>query len=423
MFIIYDLIAFIFTLIYLPIYLFKGKFHRGFLNRLGFLPPVEKLNRPIWIHAVSVGETLVIRDLLSQLRSVYPEKQFVISTVTPTGHKIAEGLITKTDLLIYLPLDFSFIVSSVIRRIKPSLVVIAETEIWPNFISCLYQNKIPVVIVNGRISDSSFGGYRKIKFLIRPVLNKVSLFCVQALQDSFRLKALGVAIDKIKISGNMKFDIKTDSRSAQDYSVYRQELQISEQDSLLVAGSTHAGEEEALIDVYKRLLNDFPRLKLLIAPRHTQRSQQLGQVISNAGFRPVFISTAIKECPSCCARSVFVLDEIGRLLDFYNAADIVFVGGSLVKKGGHNILEPASLKKPVVFGPQMFNFRDIANLFLEHHAALKALDVNDLELKIRELLSNKEFARQMGQRAFSLLEQSRGATTRNLELIKNLIRS
>jgi 3-deoxy-D-manno-octulosonic-acid transferase len=246
---------------------------------------------------------------------------------------------------------------------------------------------------------------------------------VQSQQDASRLKALGVFADKIKVSGNMKFDIKPPERSAQDRSLYRQKLKLNPEDILLVAGSTHPGEESALIAIYKRLLKDFSALKLLIAPRHPQRSHKLGEDILSAGFRPVFIFAGVKECVSCCARPVFVLDEIGHLFDFYNAADIVFVGGSLVKKGGHNILEPASLKKPVVFGPQMFNFRDIVNLFLENNAALKALDASDLEVKIRQFLLNKDSARQMGERAYALLEQSSGATARNLELIKSIMRS
>jgi len=280
-----------------------------------------------------------------------------------------------------------------------------------------------VIIVNGRISDNSFSGYKKIKFLIRPILNKISLFCAQSKADALRLKALGVDDDKVKISGNMKFDIKVPERSVGEYAIYRQKLLLDAKDTLLVCGSTHPKEEAALIGIYKRLLKDFPKLKILIAPRHPQRSQEIGRLISDSGFRPLFVSSGVKECISCCARPVFVLDQIGHLFDFYNAADIVFVGGSLVKKGGHNILEPASLKKPVVFGPQMFNFRDIANLFVENKAALKALDAFDLEVKIRQLLQDKDLASQMGKRAFDLLEQSSGATARNLELIKNFIRS
>jgi 3-deoxy-D-manno-octulosonic-acid transferase len=423
MFIIYDLFFLIFAIVYLPIYLFKGKFHQGFLNRLGFLPAVHDLNQPIWIHAVSVGEVLVVRSLFEQLKNIYPNKKFVVSTVTPTGNSIARKFVGQGDLLIYLPLDFSFIISGVIRKIDPALVIIAETELWPNFISSLNKNKIPLVIVNGRISDNSFSGYQKIKFLIRPILNKISLFCVQSQTDALRLKVLGVDSDKVKISGNMKFDIRPPARSAQDYAIYRQKLLLGADDMLLVCGSTHPGEEDALISIYKKLLKDFPKLKILFAPRHPQRSQEIGRLILASGFRPLFVSCGIKECTSCCSRPVFVLDQIGHLFDFYNAADIVFVGGSLVKKGGHNILEPASLKKPVVFGPQMFNFRDIANLFVENKAALKALDAFDLEVKIRLLLQDKDLARQMGKRAFDLLEQSSGATARNLELIKNFIRS
>ena len=206
MFILYDLISLIFTLIYLPIYIFKGKFHRGFFARLGILPKNLILDRPIWIHAVSLGEAVSMRGLVEELRKIYPTKKFVISTVTPTGNTIARDLASSSDLVTYLPLDFSFTVRGVMNRINPGIFIIAETEIWPNLISCLYKKDIPIVIVNGRISDASFRGYSAIKFLIKPILNKVRLFCMQTESDAHKLKELGDEIEKKKETGKMKFD-------------------------------------------------------------------------------------------------------------------------------------------------------------------------------------------------------------------------
>ena len=206
MFILYDLIFLVFTLIYLPIYLFRGKFHRGFLARLGILPKNLSLDRPVWIHAVSLGEAISTRGLVEELRKAYPHKKFALSTVTATGNKIAREISRTGDFVTYLPLDFSFTVKTVINRINPGLFIIAETEIWPNLIAHLSKKGIPIVTVNARISDSSFKGYSAIKPLIKPILNKISLFCAQADLDADRLKKLGVAADKIKVTGNMKFD-------------------------------------------------------------------------------------------------------------------------------------------------------------------------------------------------------------------------
>jgi len=428
MFIIYDLIFLIVATIYLPVYLFKRKFHRGFLARLGFLPRDLSLNKPIWIHAVSVGEAMAVRCLVDELRKIYPDKKFVISTVTVTGNKIAQGIAKQGDFVTYLPLDWSSIVSSVIDKVMPSLFVIAETEIWPNLITCLYRKNIPIVTVNGRVSDASFRGYLSIKFLLKPILEKVSLFCVQTERDARRLVCLGAPEDKIRITGNMKFDVKdyTDSEKTclpeqvRDYTDYRSKLGLDSKDKLFVAGSTHAGEEEIILDVYKELQRDFPNLKLLIAPRHPQRSKDIAKLISRSGFSSVFVSDLPSDCSTCISQPVFILDAVGKLVSFYAVADIVFVGGSLIKKGGHNILEPASLSKPILFGPHMFNFSDIADLFLNNKAAIKVSGQADLKTNIAELLRNHSRAIELGRRAQQLILQNQGATRRNAEYIRKL---
>lgn len=436
MFILYDLIFLVVAIICLPRYLFRRKFHRGFLRRLGILPKDLKLDRPIWIHAVSVGEVMAVRGLLEQLRVNYPAKSFVISTVTPTGNKIARGLAQPDDFITYLPLDFSFIVKNVIERINPEIFIIAETELWPNLVGYLYRKHIPVVLVNGRISDVSFKGYLAIKSLLRSIFNKVSLFCVQTSLDGERFSALGVPQNKIRVSGSMKFDVADLKKDTTDYTDkkstdctdYKQKLGLEENEKLLVAGSTHSGEEEIILRVYKELLDEFPDLRLLIAPRHPERAKELAKFVSSEGFSYAFISNLERTTPHPLRQAgqdagrttVFILDTIGQLLSFYSLADIVFVGGSLIRKGGHNILEPASLSKPILFGPHMFNFRDIAQLFLRNNAAILVRNKEELKEKIKYLLGNPRAMDELGKRAKALILENQGATLRNLETIKNL---
>jgi len=420
MFIVYDLIFLVFAIFYLPLYFIRGKLNAGFARRLGFLPTQLNLDRPIWIHAVSVGEAIAIKGLLSQLRQAYPGKKLVISTVTATGNKIAQGLVKDGDFLTYLPLDFSFIVRGVLKRINPCLFIIAETELWPNLITCLDKLQVPVVTVNGRISDSSYGGYRLIKFFIRPILRTVKQFCVQSDLDAWRLESLGVDKQRIQVTGNVKFDINLDPIAELKVLTYRQKLWLGQSDKLLVCGSTHPQEEGLIFAAYKKLLLAFPKLKLLIAPRHPERSEKISRLAVANGFMPVFISSISGACPSCINRAVFILDTIGELLNYYAAADMVFVGGSLVKQGGHNILEPASLKKPVIFGPYMFNFREISALFLANQAALMAGDSQELADKVKEILNSNLLAKGLGQRAYELIIKNRGATSKNIQVIKQL---
>ena len=417
MVIIYDFITLIFTLIFLPIYLFKGKFHRGFLARLAILPKNLLLDRPIWIHAVSLGEAISIRGLVEGLRKAYPSKKFVISTITPTGNKIAQGLAKEADFVTYLPLDFSFIVRHVIGRIKPGLFIIAETEIWPNLIAYLYRKKIPIVTVNARLSDASFKGYSSIRPLIKPILNKINLFCSQTELDAARLKQLGVGASKIKITGNMKFDLKDSSALKKDYIDYRAKLKLDPGDRLFIAGSTHPGEEEIILAAYASLLNKFPNLKLLIAPRHPERSKDVLRLISDSGFSGLEVSRLNLGAAAPKKNPVFVLDTVGELVNFYAAADIVFVGGSLIKKGGHNILEPADQGAPIIFGPYMFNFRDISGMFLKNNAALMVRTQADLVSAAEKILGDATKAAQLVNNAREVIALNQGATKRNIEEI------
>jgi len=431
MFIIYDLIFFLFALMYLPVFLFKKKMHPGFAMRLGILPPDLHPDEPVWIHAVSVGEAVSMKQLADSLRLDFPGKDFIISTVTATGNKIAREIAGRSDRAIYLPLDFSFIVKRVIDRINPSVFVIAETEIWPNLIRYLSKKNIPVIVVNGRISDKSFKGYSRVKFLLKPLLNRISAFCVQTETDRQRLISLGMREERIKVTGNMKFDlrIRDYTELKKDYTDYRLGLGLGVKDRLWVCASTHPGEEGILLETYKRLLDKNPSLKLLVAPRHPERAKEIEQLAIDFGFKPVRVSrlsakATAGQIPAAAGKEekgVFILDTIGQLMYFYAIADVVFVGGSLVKKGGHNILEPASLGKPIVFGRHMFNFRDICGSFMAAGAGIMVFGKEELREQIGTLLSNDALRSGLGARAKKFIQENQGATARNKELIKEEI--
>lgn len=423
MFIVYDLIFLIIAIIFLPVYLFKGKFHGGFFKRFGILPKDAEFNRPIWIHAVSVGEVMAVRGLIEALKRAYPEKQIVISTVTQTGNRIAQDIAKGEDFVTYLPLDLASIVKSVIDRVDPCIFIVAETEIWPNLISYLYRRNIPVVTINGRISDRSFKGYRRIRYLLRPILNRFSIFCVQSQRDAERFLALGAPEAKVRVTGNMKFDnasLLEDriKKCAQDY---RRILGLQQKEKLFVAASTHPQEEKIITDTFRTLSREFADLRLLVAPRHPERSEEVLSLIKNSGFPAQRISLLDKEGRVKAGKAVFILDTVGELVYFCNIAEIVFVGGSLIKKGGHNILEPASLGKPVLFGPHMFNFRDIAELFLENKAGIPVSDGKDLTSKIAYLLRNPGQAAELSRRAKELVLRNQGATQRVMEYIAGLL--
>lgn len=433
MFIFYDLLFLIFAVIYLPVYLFKRKFHPGFLARLGIFPEGVELNRPVWIHAVSVGEAMAVKGLIERIRESFPDKKLIISTVTPTGNRIVKSIAKETDFVTYLPLDLSFIVKKVIDRIDPSLFIIAETELWPNLIYRLHKNNIPVIVVNARISDKSFRGYSAVKFLIKQTLNKIDLFCVQTESDAQRFFCLGAPKDKIKVSGNLKFDNTGYADSKKDYKDYKEKAGVSAKNRLFVAGSTHPGEEEIILSVHKELLNEFPQLKLLIAPRHPQRADEVTKIAIKYGFDSLKISrltdlnrqTGFGIIPSIFEgpadrQAIYILDTVGQLMGYYAASDIVFVGGSLVKKGGHNILEPASLGKPVIFGPYMFNFRDIFDLFISHKACVLVYSKEGLKAAVRDLLNNPDKMDELGKRASSLIKKNQGATENTLRYIKEV---
>lgn len=401
---IYDVFFFVFSLAYLPYLVIKGKAHSDFRERFGKLPrSFEGIGalRPIWVHAVSVGEVLAVKNFVEKLHTKFPERKIVLSTTTKTGADLARRVLNENILKFYFPLDFSFVARRVANFINPSLLVVMETEIWPNLILELSRRKIPIVLINGRISDRSFKGYKKIKFFFKDILKRVSLFLMRSEKDARYIKTLGAPGENVRVTGNMKFDIE---KTRGGITRTKSDLGISESEELLIAGSTHGGEEEIVLDVYSHLAEEFQNLRLLIAPRHIDRAKTIKKMVERMGLK-----------------NILVLDTFGELSRIYGLATIVFMGGSLVKRGGHNIVEPAVFGKPIVFGPYMFNFRDMARSFLENKAAIKVKNSKELLGTLEMLLKDGNRRTILGRNAKELIDRSKGATERNIGELERLI--
>lgn len=422
--VVYNIIFLLVALFHLPLYIVRRKFHRGFFRRLGFLPRAQKFDRPVWVHAVSVGEALTVRELISQLRLRLPGVKFVISTVTATGNTVVRGYAHEDDFVTYLPFDISFILKRVLHRVSPRVFIIAETELWPNLINTLSALQIPLAIVNGRISDRSFKGYRLIRRMFRPLVARIAAVMTQSDLDAQRFLRLGATPEKVHITGNMKFDAVKGMDEGADHSHLRRRLGVSAAERLLVAGSTHPGEEEMVLSAYTELRQRTCEVKLLIAPRHPERADQIARLIERADFECVKTSSIqVPQLKEFAMRTVFVLDTVGELVEYYGAADLVFVGGSLVKKGGHNILEPAALAKPVLFGPHMENFRDIADMFLQRKAALRVESGEGLLEALSVLVNDPARAAELGERARRLVHENSGSVKRAVAIIERLCTS
>ena len=419
---LYDLGFLIFSVFYLPTLIFKGKLHKDFGERFGAYSDAKrsalKAGRDIiWIQAVSVGEVALCKSLMPALREAFPESAIVFSTITKTGNDLARKLFSKEAVIIYFPLDFSFIVKKVVALIRPKIYVMIETEIWPNLLNALSAAGVRTILINGRISDRSFGKYELVKFFLKGVLRKVGAFCMQSEIDARRIMALGAPKDKVRVTGTMKFDVNTVSDASGE--AMRSLLGLGKGEELIVAGSTHKGEEGAVLAAYKRLAAEIPNLRLLIAPRHIERAGEVEREVKNAGLAPMRVSK-LRILGSRLPARVYILDTIGQLSEAFSVATLVFIGGSLIKHGGQNPLEPAAFGKPVLFGPYMFNFRSIVDVLLSNDAAVQIKEGEGLFEAISPLLKDRNRMKDLGWNAKRALTANRGATLCNIEAIRKL---
>ena len=392
-------------------------------ERFGYIPGAELSairNRPvIWLHAVSVGESIAARPLLKALRSRYPEHAILVSNTTETGRGTAAAFPEK-DLCIYFPFDFLPAVRRTLDAIKPELVIIMETEIWPNFTREAASRNIPVILANGRISDRSFARYLTFSWFFRQALQLFSRLCMQTETDCERIVAIGAPLGCTVKTGNLKYDIPLRQVDQGEKSRLKEQYSIPDGMPVLIAGSTHAGEEQLVMDAYRQLLPILDELFLVLVPRHPERAAEVASLLERAGI-PFRRRTSLP-CPEKFKKgNVLLVDTVGEMMNLYVVSDVAFVGGSLVPTGGHNLLEPASLGVASVFGPHMTNFREIAELVLQYGAGVQVDSPEGLTESFRTLIASAELRRVLGQNGLKLMRDNGGATERHMEILAHYL--
>lgn len=404
----------------LPYFLWKGrqrgKYFHTFRERMGRLPVYLNVDgeRSLWVHAVSVGEVLAARPLLTALRERFPNHRLFLSTTTETGNAVARQMAHQVDGLFFAPFDFRRPVRRALDVVRPDLLVLVETELWPNLIHEAHRRGTRVAVVNGRISPRSFARYARIRALLRPVLAQVDLFLMQGEAHAQRIVSLGAPPERVSVSGNLKFD------SVEVPRVPERLARVLPRDGrpLWVAGSTVAGEEELVLRAFHRVRERVPELRLVLAPRHPERFAAVPATVAAAGFRCRRRTTL--EPGDWKDGEVLLLDTLGELAHVYPLATVVFVGGSLIDAGGHNILEPAVAGKAVIVGPHMQNFQEIHDVFRAERAVVQVDSSTQLADEVVRLLGDEPGRLALGERGRALVERSRGALARTADALERL---
>ncbi len=428
-YLLYNFILLLSSLFLVPYYLVHGlrygKSRRGIRERLGYFTAEFQSKvqgrRIIWLHAVSVGETRAAIPLIRELRKDYPDFLILVSNVTETGHSIACE-VPGIDHCIFFPFDFSWTVRKVFQLIAPELVIIVETEIWPNFTRQAKRLDIPLILVNGRLSDRSYPRYRFARCLLRPVLDCFAAFCMQSQTDAERIVSLGVKFAKVENTGNMKFDHELKNYSVDEVAKRKHSYRIPEQTAVIVAGSTHDGEEQLLLESFQQISQRVAReLRLVIIPRHPERKKEVLNLFRSTALQGR-LRTELQADDALLNRDeVLVVDTLGEVLDFYSIADIVFVGGSFVPIGGHNLLEASLLAKPVLFGHYVHNFKEISKKLERAGAGVKVNGLQEFEDQCVLMLNDSVRCQAMGEAGRALIVENSGATARTMRHIRSAI--
>ena len=402
--------------------LLAGKYRRNLRPRLGLdleLPQRPGRNEVIWVHALSVGEVVSVLPLVHLLREEYPSYELVFSTATESGNELARERLAGVGCpVFYLPLDLWWAVRRAVERVGARLFLLVETDVWPNLLRYLSRKGTRTVLVNGRISDRSFPRYRRFRPFLGSTLSQVSRFCMQGEEDARRLVVLGAQPDRVRVTGNLKLDQTMEVSPDEERTSLRHRLGWVRQGPVWIAGSTHPGEEEILLRVFGRLRRRFPELCLIVAPRDRGRAGDVAALAQGAGWRTGRRSLA---GAVSAETDVFVLDTIGELAGFYSLGTFAFVGGSLVPLGGHNPVEAAQRGLPVVFGPHMTNFRDIAAILRESGGGFQVANEAGLAQRLERWLEALEVCAQDGERAMRALSSHGGAARRTMEVIRELL--
>ena len=427
MFFIYSLLFTLGIIVAAPYYLWRlrGRITStaDWSERIGILPrPFQQTDQSaVWVHAVSVGETLAIVGLVREIQRRFPGRKVFLSHVTTAGREASAARLPDVAGRFLLPLDWPLAVGGAMRRIRPAVLVITETELWPNLLRAARQEGARVLIVNGRISDRSYRRYRWIRPFMRRVLEKVDGICAQSKTDAKRFCGLGMPPEKVVVSGNLKFEASP-PRLGEFTRLLGSALREGRRSPVVIAASTMAGEEELLLTAWAQVRSQYANALLILAPRHPARFEEVASLLTLRDLKTVRRTALGQDAgqstnPTFSA-DVLLLDTIGELASVFELADLVFMGGSLVPTGGHNVLEPAYWGKAILFGPHMHNFRDITQLLLERQAVVQISDKTQLAGAMLELLADEARRNELGGAARRLLEDHRGATERVMEILE-----
>ena len=425
-YLLYSLVLAAGMLLSLPFWLYQivrhGKYRTGFAARMGQVPArlleakkASGAKRIIWVHAVSVGEVLAVSGLVEGMRRNLLQHRILVSTTTDTGQELARKRFGEENVF-YFPLDFEFAIRPYLRALQPELVILAETEFWPNFLHLAHGSGARVAVVNARISDRSWPRYRRFRWALQRMLVHVDLFLAQTPEDKARLQSIGADADRVQVTGNLKFDVNLPSPPAIVASL-RQALAAEGAGPVLVCGSTVEGEEPVLLKAFENIRVSHPRAVMMLAPRHPERFDDVAILLQQLGMP--FCRRSLWHGEKL-AGGVFLLDSIGELAALYALADVAFVGGSLVPRGGHNIIEPAQHGVSIVTGTFTENFRDIVALFQSQNA-VRIVTMAELPLTLMQLLADKADRQALGRRAEETMRSQMGATARTFEGLKTLI--
>jgi 3-deoxy-D-manno-octulosonic-acid transferase len=419
---LYYLFFGLFLLVASPTLFFAAKTRAGIWQKLGIVPPefVEKLpanGKRVWFHAVSVGEFNAIYPLIRQLKADYGDLCICVSTTTATGQRLAKEKVGDWAHIFYFPFDLPFAVGNWLNAIKPELLVIAETEIWPGLSVECARRGIALCSVNGRISPKSFRSYETLRPLFAPVLKRYRAIITQSEQEKRRYLQLGANESSLYCSGNLKFDGITSISPAEKRDLLVR-LNVSDKDFVIVGGSTHEGEEAALLTALNTLRKDTPSIRLILAPRHPERFARVFKIVESHGYRVrKFSQDEGFERES----DVFVLDTIGKLSAYYSVASVAFVGGTLVPIGGHSLVEPFTYSIPVICGPHIYKTRDVASALLERQALVLVQDEKQLIHDLATLIPNPDRRKQLGERGNRYVQESQGAVKRTAAILSSIL--
>lgn len=401
-----------------------GRYRRGLPQKLfGSLPVTTGSNPIVWFHAVSVGEVLQLQKVVAEFRNADRHcSQILITTSTDTGYDLAVERFSDCTVS-WFPLDFSWSVNRALDRVRPELVVLTELEFWPGFLNACRRRSIKTAVINARMSDRSFRGYQRIEFLLKPLFRRFSAVAVQSGASAERLMALGVRPECTTVTGSIKFDGVTTDRSNKATSALRSLFNISNEDTVLVAGSTQSPEENMVINAWRELRIEHPRLRLIVVPRHRERFDSVATLLDGERVKHVRRSSLVSASQAIPNDAAILLDTIGELGACWGLADIAFVGGTFGTRGGQNMLEPAAYGAAVLFGPNTWNFRDIVRLLLSEEAAVEVSSTNEFAAHLGQLLDDNSRRRELGEAARRLVLEQQGAIRQTIQLLTTAINS